>query len=173
MDREQNKHRKIKVAWIEELIDSGDYDDHIEEIFDIIISGNASQGRNLLEDIQKETTLRMKLSFYAAILSMLFGLALFALGLFLALNKNLLAGSVIASMGSAISGFITKTFLKIHQISLEQLNRFYNPILKEILLAIEKSIENLPDLKSKKQARISMIETLLRILTKSKLDFGS
>lgn len=169
MDKERNKYRGSKVAWVRELIESGDYDDHIEDIFDLIISGNVSQRKNLLEDIQRETTLRIKLSFYAAILSMLFGFALLALGLFLAWKQNLLAGSVIASMGGTISGFITKTFLKIHQISLEQLNRFYHPILKEILLAIEKSIENLPDLKSKEQARISMIDTLLCILAKSKL----
>ena len=84
MDKEKNKYRGSKVAWVREYIESGDYDDYIEDIFDIIISGNVSQKNNLLEDIQRETRLRIKLSFYAAILSMLFAFSLLALGLFLA-----------------------------------------------------------------------------------------
>ncbi len=171
--------RESKVSKAKDFINSGFYDEFIQDIADFIISGNTYQSKKLhktidfYSEIPKETKIRVNLSFYAAIISMFFGFVLLGSGLFLAWERNLLAGSLIASIGGTISGFITKTFLKIHQISLDQLNRFYIPVLKEILSEIEKIVECLQDSKLKEQARISMIDALLSILKKGKLDFDT
>lgn len=167
MNKRKNRYKKIKNDWIKELIESGDYEVHLDEIFDLIISEEASINRNLFLDIQKQTTFRINISFYATIFSMLFSLALFGLGIFIVLEHNLLAGSLISTMGCTISGFITKTFIKMYKISLDQLNRFYHPLFKEIISIIKNSIDYLPDLKSKKEAHMLMINILLKILEKT------
>jgi hypothetical protein len=179
MDKKRKEHSESKVSRAKKRVDCGLYDKLYLDILDLIISANTPRRKELLEvtgiykEITKETKSRVKLSFYAAILSMLFGFLVLVLGLCLAWNKNLLAASVITPIGGTISAFITTTFLKIHQISLAQLNRFCRPVLKEILSVLEKNIDDLLDSHSREKARTSLIKSLLTILESSKLNFDA
>ena len=176
MAKENEDLRPAKICHVKKLIDSGFYDECIQDIVELILSGNTSRRKKFLEvtgiydQIAKDIKIRANLSFYAAILSMLFGFALLAFGLLLTWKHNIGAGSLIATIGSAISSFITLTFLRVHQISLEQLSRFYRPVMKEILSVIERIIDDISDTDAKEQARISLIGVLLRIIRKTKLD---
>ena len=161
------------------MVDSGTYDRLLPDIVDVLVSCDGLLSQKFLAEvgvyvrIQKETRVRAKLSFYGAIVSALLGFLLIGVGIVLLWQGNLASGSLISLVGSAISAFITKTFLRIHEISLQQLNRFSMPALTEILSVVEKTIESLKDPNRRDEARVAAIEAFLRVLEKSKLNLNA
>jgi hypothetical protein len=50
-------------------------------------------------------------------------------------TQHLISGSIVATIGGALSGYITKTFLDVHRLSLLQLNHYFRqPVLNSQIL---------------------------------------
>ena len=167
----EEKFRSKKVLLTKWLIELGLYDEFLDEfgseIFDVILYGKNHKSQEFLEDfgiyeeVRKASAIRVKLSFYATIVSAAFGFILFAAGIFFYLYYNHLSVSIISMIGSAISTFIARNFEKMHLISLAQQKHFCKSTPQEILKMIYSIIELLPDIKSKKLAYKSIIKVLL------------
>jgi len=70
---------------------------------------------------QIETRGRARLSFTWAVVSMLVGFAVLAVGATLIVihgKDGVLSGSALAAIGGSLSAFITKTLLDVHKVSL-------------------------------------------------------
>ena len=100
----------------------------IDESRQAILHGNLFNLYNKqIERYQDETRSRASWSFYIALIAMFFGFAFVFWGGYYILAQtgwdHLAAGSAIAAIGGSISAFITRTFLDVHRLSLQQLNR--------------------------------------------------
>lgn len=92
---------------------------------------------------QVETRARARSSFMSAILAMFMGMVFVIAGgacVILLPGKQgwepAAAGPPITVFGSVLSGFIAKTFLDVHKISLKQLNRYFQqPVLSWHILS--------------------------------------
>jgi hypothetical protein len=96
-----------------------------------------------IEKYQTQTQSRGGWSFIFAILAMLSGLALVIWGgthiVFNAGWEHVAAGSLISTVGGALSAFITKTFLDVHRLSLIQLNNYFSqPVLNSHILTAQR-----------------------------------
>ena len=114
-----------------------------------------------IEKYQTETQARAGWSFIFAIFSMLAGLAVvIGGGTYVLSGANYqarTAGVVMAGIGAALSGFITRTFLDVHKLSLGQLNRYFRqPVLNSHILTAQRLAEQIED-PAARQELIKMI----------------
>jgi hypothetical protein len=104
--------RESKVSRVRDVVDSGVYDRMLPDIAESLVSGDTPQSREFLaalgvhERIQEETRRRASLSFYAAMVSALFGFFPVGTGVVLLWYGNLASGSLTSSVGGAIGAFI-------------------------------------------------------------------
>jgi hypothetical protein len=67
----------------------------------------------------------------------------------------------LAGVGTVISGYISKTFLRSHELSIRQLNNFFKqPLISNYLLMAERLTNEL-GVESKSQARLLIIEKII------------
>lgn len=97
---------------------------------------------------QNETRSRARNSFFWAIVAMMVGFAVLAVGAGIIVvhgQKGVLSGSALAAIGGALSAFITKTLLDVHKVSLVQLNRYFKqPVLNSHILTCVRLIKAIP-----------------------------
>lgn len=76
-----------------------------------------------------------------------------------ALTKIAVAG--LAAIGTAISGFISRTFLRSHELAISQLNNFFRqPLVSNYLLMAERLANNLPS-EAKGVANLKIIDRII------------
>ena len=146
---DQIRYKKVHGAKI--LIECGFYDELLEDIADLIISGKTKKARDFLEyldlynkqiqEYQKEAKRHASCSFYIVLIAMFCGFAFIFWGGRYILTQmtwdHLATGSAIVAIGGGISAFITKTFLNVHRLSIQQLNRYFDQLVatRYILMA--------------------------------------
>jgi hypothetical protein len=94
---------------------------------------------------QVETRFRAEWSFVFAVVAMAGGLALLLFGAWHIFNgggSDAVPASAVTIVGAAVSGFIAKTFLDVHQTSLIQLNHYFKqPVLNSHILTAQRLME--------------------------------
>jgi len=128
-----------------------------------------------IERYQEETRSRASWSFFVALVVMFFGFAFIAWGgqFILAELKwdHIAAGAAIASIGGSISAFLTKTFLNIHRLSLQQLNRYFRqPVINDHVLMAQRLADNLPTPEARQKSYESIIDSLTHMMKEHNLD---
>jgi hypothetical protein len=122
-----------------------------------------------IERYQDETRSRASWSFYIALIAMFFGFGFVFWGGQHVLTQtnwdHLAAGSAIAAIGGGISAFITKTFLGVHKLSLQQLNRYFDqPVINDHILMAQRLADNLPDSTSRQKAYEAIILSVTALI---------
>lgn len=115
-----------------------------------------------IEKYQTETQARAGWSFIFAIIAMFSGLGFVVWGGTHILADSgwghVAAGSGISAIGGAISAYITKTFLDVHKLSLNQLNHYFRqPVINAHVLTAQRLADEL----SNDAARQKAYETIL------------
>jgi hypothetical protein len=115
-----------------------------------------------IEKYQTQTQSRAGWSFFFAITAMISGLMLVVWGgthiVFNAGWEHVAAGSLISTVGGAVSAYITKTFLDVHKLSLVQLNHYFSqPVLNTHILTAQRLADQLVDADAKQHAYETII----------------
>ncbi|HHX8561843.1 TPA: TRADD-N-associated membrane domain-containing protein [Vibrio diabolicus] len=118
-----------------------------------------------IERYQQETRSRASWSFIFAIFSMLLGMSFIIWGGSVIISENgsdkVLAGSAIASIGGAISAYITKTFLDVHKLSITQLNRYFKqPVINDNIIMAQRLADASKDEVVRKEAYQKIISSV-------------
>lgn len=122
-----------------------------------------------IEKYQQQTRSRVSVSFFMAILAMSAGLAFLVWGGSTLLHADesivLAAGGIVASLGGGISAYVAKTFLDVHRVSLEQLNRYFRqPVVNEHILMAQRLADESNDQRTKQQAYQRIIESVTSLI---------
>ena len=126
-----------------------------------------------IERYQEETRSRASWSFYIALIAMSCGFAFMFWGGQRVITDprwdHIAAGSLLAAIGGGISAFVTKTFLDVHQLSLQQLNRYFDqPVINDHILMAQRLADGLPD-PSARQAAYQQVIGAVTSLVRSNL----
>ncbi len=118
-----------------------------------------------IERYQTETRTRASWSFIFAILSMFLGMFFIFWGGSVIISEDgsdkVLAGSAIASIGGAISAYITKTFLDVHKLSVTQLNRYFKqPVINDHIIMAQRLADGSKDDVVRKEAYQKIISSV-------------
>lgn len=118
---------------------------------------------------QQETRSRATWSFVFALISMFAGFGFVIWGGSVLLTADdaivLAAGGLLSTVGGATSGFITKTFLDVHKLSLDQLNRYFQqPVINDHILMAQRLAEDSDDPDTRKKAYERIIESITKLI---------
>ena len=84
----------------------------------------------------------------------------------------LAAGGLLSTVGGAVSGYITRTFLDVHKLSLAQLNHYFGqPVLNDHILMAQRLADESGDPQTRKEAYkiiINCIAGLINDMPESK-----
>ncbi|WP_353572385.1 hypothetical protein [Candidatus Albibeggiatoa sp. nov. BB20] len=122
-----------------------------------------------MEKYQQETRSRATWSFIFAIISMSFGFGFVIWGGSVLLTAKepivLAAGGLLSTVGGAVSGFITKTFLDVHKLSLKQLNRYFQqPVINDHILMVQRLADDSRDEEIRKKAYDKIIDSITKLI---------
>lgn len=122
-----------------------------------------------IEKYQVQTRIRATWSFMFAIFSMIAGLGFVIWGGIVLLTAKetivLTAGGIISAIGGGVGGFITKTFLDVHKLSLNQLNRYFKqPVINDHILMAQRLADECNDLETKKKAYQVVIDSIATLI---------
>jgi hypothetical protein len=123
-----------------------------------------------IESYQDETRSRASWSFYVALIAMFAGFAFVIWGGKYILSElrwdYIAAGGAIASIGGSISAFLPKTFLDVHKLSLNQLNRYFQqPVINDHVLMAQRLADNMPTPEARQKSYEVIIQSLTKIMT--------
>jgi hypothetical protein len=122
-----------------------------------------------IEKYQQQTLSRAKISFMFAIFSMIAGLGFVIWGGTVLLTAKetivLAAGGILAAIGGGVGGYITKTFLDVHKLSLNQLNRYFKqPVINNHILMAQRMADDCNDDETRKQSYQKVIESIATLI---------
>jgi hypothetical protein len=122
-----------------------------------------------IEAYQTKTIARAGWSFLIAIVAMLSGLFLVIFGGYYAVTHpdltQVLTSTGISAIGAATSAFITKTFLDVHKLSLNQLNHYFNqPVINSNILTAQRLADSLSDEAAKIKAYEKIIDSTVALI---------
>lgn len=178
-DNEEIRYEKVLGAKI--LIERGFYHQVLGDIFDFILSGRTDTAHALVEHLdrlnkqieqfEKSAKRRASFSFYTAFVAMFCGFAFIFWGGQHILRQmtwdHIAAGSAIASIGGSISAFIAKTFLKIHRLSIQELNRYSGlHVITGHVLRAQMIADKLSNSAARQKAYREIIACLLSLIQK-------
>jgi hypothetical protein len=144
--------------------------DLLDENREALIIGNLFNLYNeQIGRYQDETRSRASWSFYIALIAMFFGFGFVFWGGQHILTQSswdhLVAGSAIAGIGGSISAFITKTFLSVHKLSLQQLNRYFDqPVINDHILMAQRLADGLSNAESRQKAYENIIASVTGLI---------
>jgi hypothetical protein len=118
---------------------------------------------------QQETRTRATLSFLFAILSMSAGMGfMFWGGSFILADPNanrVAAGAAISAIGGGISAYITTTFLDVHKLSLNQLNRYFTqPVINDHIVMAQRLAEDVRDDEVRKKSYEKIVTSITALI---------
>ncbi len=122
-----------------------------------------------IEKYQDQTRSRANWSFVFAIFSMFSGLGFVIWGGSVLLKAEkpivLAAGGILASLGGAISAFIAKSFLDVHKISLNQLNRYFRqPVLNDHIVMAQRLADEIGDEEFRRKSYEKIIQSVTALI---------
>lgn len=122
-----------------------------------------------IEKYQVQTRSRATWSFMFAIFSMIAGLGFVIWGGSVLLTAKetivLAAGGIISAIGGGVGGYITKTFLDVHKLSLNQLNRYFKqPVINDHILMAQRLANESDDPVTKKKAYQTVIDSIAELI---------
>ena len=125
-----------------------------------------------IEQYQQETRFRAFWSFLFGIVSMMAGLGFVLWGGATMINGNeatqLAAGASISAIGGAVGGYIAKTFLNVHRLSISQLNRYFQqPVINDHILMAQRLADDVGDGDTRKQAYKNIITSISQLIASS------
>ena len=172
VENEQIRYKNVLGAKL--LKESGFYDEILEDIIDVILSGKTRNAKDFLDELglnnkqieqfQKETRSRASWSFYTALIAMFCGFGFIFWGGYYILATPV-AGTAVAGIGGAISAFITKTFLGIHRLSLQQLDHYFKKtLINTYVLMAEHLANNIPNSPVRQKSYKAIIQSLLSLI---------
>ena len=123
------------------------------------------QNRAMIDRYHKITQDQAKAAFRQALISMLIGLGLLGVGVFVSAGQGSASAKWIASLIGAVSAgcatYLARTFLKVYASTQDQLNRYFaQPALKGFYLEAERLALQLPEEEKEKQLIRIIDETL-------------
>lgn len=124
---------------------------------------------NQIKKYQEETRSRAVWSFSFAIIAMFAGIVfVFWGGIFILSEQSseaTIAGSVLSAIGGAVSAYITKTFLEVHKLSIQQLNRYFRqPVINEHIIMAQRLADGLEDTQARQTAYQDIIKSVLQLI---------
>lgn len=128
-----------------------------------------------IEKYQQETRTRATLSFLFAILSMSAGMGfMFWGGSFILADptaNHVAAGAAISAIGGGISAYITKTFLDVHKLSLNQLNRYFTqPVINDHIVMAQRLAEDVKDDEVRKKSYEKIVSSITALIDATNAD---
>lgn len=127
-----------------------------------------------IEVYESQTRNRANWSFSFAVVAMLAGILLLCWGAFVLFQvaggkaiatHHIISGSIISTVGCAMSAYITKTFLDVHRTSLLQLNHYFKqPVLTSHILTAERLANQLDD-KVKEEMYRDLIQEVVSLIS--------
>lgn len=145
-------------------------DNLIEESKDTISLGSLfNLYSKQIEKYQQETRSRASWSFLFATLSMLagFGFVIWGGSVLLTADEPIVLASsgLLSTIGGIVSGFITKTFLDVHKLSLLQLNKYFQqPVINDHILMAQKLADEMDDQVAKIRAYEKIISSITKLI---------
>lgn len=139
----------------------------IERLFDLY--------SKQIEKYQQETRTRATLSFLFAILSMCAGMGfMFWGGSFILVDptaNHVAAGAAISAIGGGISAYITTTFLDVHKLSLNQLNRYFTqPVINDHIVMAQRLAEDVKDDEVRKKSYEKIVNSITALIDATNAD---
>lgn len=130
-----------------------------------------------IEQYQQETRSRATLSFTFAIIAMLAGFAFVIWGGSVLLTASeaiaLASGGILATVGGIVSGYIAKTFLGVHKLSLVQLNHYFQqPVINDHILMAQRLADDSDDPDTKKASYSLIIESITKLIDSKSVKNG-
>lgn len=122
-----------------------------------------------IEKYQHETRSRATWSFGLALIAMFAGFGFLIWGGTVLLTAKetivLASGGLISTVGGAISGYVAKTFLDVHKLSLTQLNRYFQqPVINDHILMAQRLAEESNDPETRKAGYEKIIDSLTKLI---------
>lgn len=122
-----------------------------------------------IEKYQQQTRSRATLSFFVALLAMVAGLGFLVWGgsIVFRADKSILlaAGGIVLAVGGGVSAYITKTFLDIHRVSLDQMNRYFRqPVVNDRILMAQRLADDSEDSRTRQQAYDKIIGSITELI---------
>jgi hypothetical protein len=121
-------------------------------------------------------------SFFFAVVAMIAGIALLCCGaavLFLAAADktftphHIISGSIISTVGGAMSAYITKTFLDVHRTSLLELNHYFKqPVINSHILSAQRLADLVTDGKVREEMYRDLIEQVIALIAADEANSG-
>lgn len=120
---------------------------------------------------QEQTQNRAMSSFVFAIIAMFAGIIfIFWGGSYILIEKTweaTLAGSTISTIGGVVSAYITKTFLNVHELSIRQLNRYFQqPVINDHIVMAQRLADRLPNEEARQKAYENIIHSVTKLIQK-------
>ncbi len=185
-DAEREAFRTVPESFLEktrELVDSQEVlEQRTKDLSALINRAQGALSAGLLFDVyskqiekyQTETQARAGWSFIFAIFAMFSGLGFVIWGGIQAVSglgwESRAAGAAVSAIGAALSGFITKTFLDVHKLSLTQLNRYFRqPVINSHVLTAQRLADHLESPPSKEAAYLTIIDRLATLIREEDL----
>ena len=139
----------------------------IERLFDLY--------SKQIEKYQQETRTRATFSFFFAILSMSAGMGfMFWGGSFILADpsaNHVAAGAAISAIGGGISAYITTTFLDVHKLSLNQLNRYFTqPVINDHIVMAQRLAEDVKDDEVRKKSYEKIVSSITALIDATNAD---
>lgn len=124
-----------------------------------------------IESYQVQTRSRATWSFLASLVAMAVGLYFVYWGGKVMLGGDdgarLAAGGVMSGIGGAVSAYISKTFLEVHRLSLNQLNRYFQqPVINDHIVMAQRLADGILDQESKKRAYERLVDSVLGLIAR-------
>jgi hypothetical protein len=122
-----------------------------------------------VEKYQTETQARAGWSFIFAIIAMFAGLGFVVWGGTVVVSgggwEKVAAGSLISTIGGAVSAYITTTFLDVHRLSLLQLNRYFRqPVINANVLTAQRIADSIEEPEAKRQAYVKILDRVIELI---------
>ncbi len=139
----------------------------IERLFDLY--------SKQIEKYQIETRSRATWSFIFGILSMCAGMSFMFWGGRFILSadgaNHVAAGAAISAIGGGISAYITKTFLDVHKLSLNQLNRYFTqPVINDHIVMAQRLAEDVKDDEVRKKSYEKIVSSITALIDATNAD---
>jgi hypothetical protein len=136
-----------------------------------------------IKKYEYQTQSRAYWSFICAVVAMSAGIALLCWGavdLFQGATEtarttgHIVSGSIISTVGGAMSAYITKTFLDVHRTSLLQLNHYFKqPVLNSHILSAQRLADRLEDGAVKKEMYRELIKQVIALIAAEQIESGT
>jgi hypothetical protein len=85
--------------------------------------------------------------------------------------NHVAAGAAISAIGGGISAYITTTFLDVHKLSLNQLNRYFTqPVINDHIVMAQRLAEDVKDDEVRKKSYEKIVNSITALIDATNAD---